>query len=100
MHIITRRALNEFSEKYPEAKVPLDTWYKIVRHTEFHSLIDFREVFPATDDVDGLYVFNIGGNKFRLVAEIEFRWQKVFIKGVMTHDEYDRGAWKEKPRKK
>jgi len=100
MHIITRRALNEFSEKYPAAKVPLDAWYKIVRHGEFHNLMEFRAVFPATDDVDGRCIFNIGGNKFRLITKVEYRWQKVFIKAVMTHDEYNRGTWKAKPRKK
>lgn len=103
MHIITRKALNNFSEKYPEAKGPLDAWYKLVRHAEFRSLMEIREVFPATDDVQGLCVFNIGGNKFRLAAKVEYRWQKVFIRAVMTHDEYDLGAWKtksKKPRKK
>lgn len=100
MHIITRRALNEFAEKYPEAKAPLDAWYQIVRHAEFHNLVEVKGVFPATDYVQGVCVFDIGGNKFRLVAKVEYRWQKVFIKAVMTHNEYERGAWKPKPRKK
>lgn len=78
----------------------LDAWYKIVRITEFHGLNDIRAVFPAADDVQGLCVFNIGGNKFRLVVKMEYRWQKAFIKAVMTHEEYDRGAWKPKARKK
>ena len=100
MHIITRRVLNDFADRYPEAKGPLDAWYKIVRNAEFHGLNDIRAVFPSADDVQGLCVFNIGGNKFRLVVKMEYRWQKAFIKAVMTHEEYDRGAWKPTSRKK
>jgi mRNA interferase HigB len=50
--------------------------------------------------VRGLCVFNIGGNKFRLVTKVEYRWQKVFVVAVMTHEEYDRDTWKPKRQKK
>lgn len=100
MHVITRRKLLEFAEGHPAAKVPLDAWFKVVSRAEFKNLMEIRAVFPAADDVQGLCVFNIGGNKFRLVVKVEYRWQKVFIVVVMTHEEYDRGAWKPKRRKK
>ena len=100
MHIITRKVLNEFAQKFQEAKEPLDAWYKIMSKSAFQNLMEIRSVFPTADDVQGLCVFNIGGNKFRLIAKIEYRWQKVFIKNVMTHEEYDRNAWKPKRRKK
>jgi mRNA interferase HigB len=94
MHVITRRKLNEFAQCHSAAKVPLDAWFKIVSRAEFRNLMEIRAVFPTADDVQGLCVFNIGGNKFRLVTKIEYRWQKVFIVAVMTHEEYNRGAWK------
>ncbi len=100
MHVITRRKLNEFAKAHPAARGPLDGWYKAVSRARFLNLVEIREVFPATDDVQGLCVFNIGGNKFRLVTKIEYRWQKVFVVAVMTHAEYDRGTWKPKRGKK
>ena len=100
MHIITRKKLNDFARRYPAAKVPLDAWYKVFCKATFGNLMEIKAVFPATDDVKGLCVFNIGGNKFRLIAKIEYRWQKVFVVDVLTHDEYDAGTWKTKVRKK
>lgn len=94
MHVITRKKLNEFAQQHPSAKVPLDAWYKLVSKMSFKNLMEIKTVFPATDDVKGLCVFNIGGNKFRLIVKIEYRWQKVFIKDVLTHKEYNTGSWK------
>ncbi len=100
MHIITRKKLNDFARRYTAAKGPLDAWYKVVSKALFKNFMEIRAMFPATDDVKGRCVFNIGGNKYRLIAKIEYRWQKVFIVDVLTHDEYDAGSWKSKTRKK
>lgn len=100
MHVITRRKLNEFAKAHPTAKDPLDGWYKVVSRARFKNLVEIRAAFPAADDVQGLCVFNIGGNKYRLVTKVEYRWQKVYIVAVMTHAEYDRGVWKPKRGKK
>ncbi len=53
-------------------------------------------MFPHADQVGGLTVFNIGGNKARLVAAIHYNRRKVYIRAVLTHAEYDAGKWKEK----
>lgn len=100
MHVITRRKLNEFAQIHIAAKGPLDAWFKVVSRMEFHNLMEIRAVFPAADDVRGLCVFNIGGKKFRLVTKVEYRWQKVFVVAVLTHEEYDRDTWKPKRQKK
>jgi len=55
---------------------------------------DLRATFASADYVDGLTVFNIGGNKYRLIAAIHYNRHKVFIRAVLTHAEYDRGEWK------
>ena len=96
MHVITRKKLNDFARRFPMAKTSLDAWYKLVKKALFKNLMEIKAVFPATDDVKGYSVFNIGGNKYRLVAKIEYRWQKVFIVAVLTHAEYDTGSWKTK----
>ena len=53
-----------------------------------------RRVYPHADYVAGLTVFNVKGNDYRLIAKIEYRWQKVFVKAVLTHAEYDKGGWR------
>ena len=95
MHIITRKRLLEFGEKYPEAERPLDQWYRIVKHTNFESFSDLRKTFPNADYVGRLTVFNIGGNKFRLITFIVYAKKRIYIRDILTHQEYDKGKWKE-----
>jgi mRNA interferase HigB len=62
--------------------------------TNFRSVDELRATFPSADVVGDLIVFNIGGNKYRLIASIHFNRGKVYVRHVLTHREYDRGAWK------
>ena len=95
MHVITRRRLLEFSEKYSDAGEPLDRWYRIVKHTDFESFADLRKTFPQADQVGRLIVFDIGGNKYRLITYIVYARKRIYIRNVLTHHEYDKGKWKE-----
>ncbi len=95
MHIITRKRLNEFAQKHPDAKTSLEHWYNFMKQGRFHSFVELRAEFPHADQVGKLTVFNIGGNKARLVAAIHYNRQKVYIRAVLTHSEYDKGKWKE-----
>jgi len=95
MHVITRKRLLEFSEKYSDADEPLDRWYRIVKHTYFESFADLRKTFPQADQVGRLVVFNIGGNKYRLITYIVYDRKRIYIRDVLTHPEYDKGKWKE-----
>ena len=94
MHIITRKRLMEFARIHPDARAPLNTWFTIVRKTDYTSFADLRMTFPAADQVDRFTVFNIGGTKFRLIAAIHYKRKKIYIRHVLTHAEYDRGAWR------
>ena len=94
MHIISRKALRDFWERRPESQVPLTRWYTIVKKTDFKDFQELRATFPSADWVDGLIVFNIGGNKYRLIAAIHFNRSRVYIRQVLTHEDYDQGAWK------
>jgi mRNA interferase HigB len=96
MHIITRKRLNEFSEKHPAAESGLAHWYKIFKKNNFANFAELRAAFPHADQVGGLTVFNIGGNKARLIAAIHYNRHKVYIRAVLTHPEYDTGKWKKK----
>ena len=94
MRIITRRRLLEFSKKHPNASATLDAWYRIVKRSEIPNFSKLREVFPSADKVDNLTVFNIGGNKIRLIAVIHYNTQCLYIRYVLTHKEYDKEKWK------
>ncbi|MBK9925491.1 MAG: type II toxin-antitoxin system HigB family toxin [Anaerolineales bacterium] len=94
MHIISRKALIQFWEKYPDSKTSLSRWFKVVKTTEFHTFAELRDVFPSADKVQDWIVFNIGGNKYRLIVSVHFNRGKVYIRHVLTHAEYDRGDWK------
>ena len=95
MHIITRKRLNNFAEKYPEAQSALYRWYRLMKSENFASFAELREVFPDADQVSNLTVFNIGGNKVRLISAIHYNRKKVYIRAVLTHEEYNRSKWKE-----
>src|SRR6266567_1751197 len=73
MHVITRKRLNEFAEKHPDAKSALARWYTIMRKARFLNFAQLRETFPQADQVGKFTVFNIGGNKVRLVAAVHYR---------------------------
>ncbi len=95
MHIITRRRLNEFADGYPELRNALAQWYHLIKQNNFNSFVELRSVFSSADQVGKLTVFNIGGNKARLIAAIHYNRKKVYIRAILTHKEYDEDKWKE-----
>ncbi|MEY3828115.1 MAG: hypothetical protein RLZZ148_2942 [Cyanobacteriota bacterium] len=95
MHIITRKRLNEFAQKYPETRSALLQWYQLMKQGEFNSIAELRQVFPSADKVGKLTVFNISGNKIRLIAAIHYNRKKVYIRSILLHSEYNKNQWKE-----
>ena len=96
MHVISKSMLIAFWQKHPDAENPLQAWHKTMEREVFHDFNGLRATFASADYVNGVTVFNIGGNKYRLVASIHYDRKKVFIRAVLTHPEYDRGNWKPK----
>lgn len=94
MHIITRKRLLEFAEKHSYSSVPLDAWYRIIKNTQISNFSELRKIFPSADKVGNLTVFNVGGNKIRLVAAVHYNTQCLYIRHVLTHTEYDKEKWK------
>jgi mRNA interferase HigB len=95
MHVITRKRLNEFAARYPEVRNALAQWYHLIKQNNFNSFAELRAMFSSADQVGKLTVFNIGGNKARLIAAIHYNRKKVYIRAILTHEEYDEGKWKE-----
>jgi mRNA interferase HigB len=95
MHIITRKRLLEFARKHPDCSTAIKSWYRIVKRTDFNSFAELRYTFPSADKVGNLTVFNIGGNKARLLAAIHYNTHRIYIRHILTHKEYDRRSWRE-----
>lgn len=101
MRVITRKRLREFAQRHPDAAEPLQKWYRLFREAEWRSLQDLRRVYPHADKVtvasgNTVTVFNICGNKYRLIAAIHYNRQRVYVLGLLRHAEYSKGFWKEK----
>lgn len=94
VHIVSYKAIRLFCARYPEAKAPLDRWYEVTEGALWANFVDVRQTFNTADFVAPHVVFDIGGNKFRLIAEINFRKKALFVRHIMTHKEYERGVWK------
>lgn len=94
MHLITKKALKVFWQKYPDSKTALERWSRIIQKNNFNNFAQLKNTFPSADLVNNLTVFNISGNKYRLICAIHFNRQKIYIRNILTHQEYDRGAWK------
>jgi mRNA interferase HigB len=94
LHVISRKKLREAARRHADLEAPLDAWYRITKRARWTNLMDVRRSFVSADAVQGYTVFNVKGNEYRLIAEINYRTGRVFIRQVLTHTEYDRGAWK------
>ena len=94
MKIISNSALRAFAAQHPQADVPLQGWRRVIEKNRFDTWAALKAAFNTVDKVGDLVVFNVGGNKYRLIAHIRFEKQIVYIKAVLTHTDYDRGGWK------
>jgi mRNA interferase HigB len=96
--IISWRAIREFIESHPEdqsAEDAFSRWYDLVRNNHFANFSEVRRTFPSADLVGNLVVFNIRGNRYRLVTRFVYEKCRVYIRRVLTHADYDRGDWRE-----
>lgn len=94
MRVISNRRLVAFSEQFPDADEALQAWRKIIEKSEIEHFAQLKAMFNSVDLVGGKFVFDIRGNRYRLVCGINFKTQCCYIREVMTHTEYDRGKWK------
>lgn len=94
MRIIAKRALRQFWETHPrgaEAKTPLEVWHSMVEAADWATPAEVKATYgDASILKNSRVVFNIAGNKFRLVARINYPYRVVYVRFVGTHDEYDK----------
>lgn len=96
VHVISRKVLREFASKHTDAETPLDDWYRTARRSHWTSIADLRKTYPHADAVGDLTVFNIGGNKYRLATQISYQSGRIYIRRVMTREEYSKEDWKKR----
>ncbi|MCE2415228.1 type II toxin-antitoxin system HigB family toxin [Candidatus Poribacteria bacterium] len=84
------KLIRDFAQKHPNTRSALERWYRLMRGRNFRSIAELCGIFPHADRVAGWTVFNIGGNRARLIATIHYDEQIVFIRHVLTHAEYDK----------
>ena len=90
MHVVAISALREFWSRHPDSETPLRVWYEIASRADWASPQDVVNALPKVDFVGRRAVFNIGGNKYRLVVSFAFRKRWAFVKFVGTHADYDK----------
>ncbi len=94
MHVITQQRIWAAKKKFPESANALDAWYRIISKNTFLHFADLKACFNSVDKTDKFFIFDIGGNKLRLIACIHFNRQKVYIRDILSHTEYERKNWK------
>jgi mRNA interferase HigB len=94
MHVVSHKAIRLFSGECPDAQSAMDHWYRVAKNATWASFAEVKQSFNTADFVAPYVVFDIGGNKYRLIAEINFGRSVLFIRRIMTHKEYMKGGWK------
>jgi mRNA interferase HigB len=95
MHVISRKKLKQAGSRYSALAGPLDAWFRISKKAAWKNLADLRKTFATADAVGKWTIFNIKGNQYRLIAEINYTYGRIYVRHVLTHANYDRGGWKQ-----
>lgn len=93
MRIISEKKLRRFWEKHKEAEPPMRAWIKIVRKQIWNDFTDVRKTFNHTDIYGSCTIFDVGGNKYRIIAKTAYGIKVIYIRYVLTHTEYDERKW-------
>lgn len=90
MEVYGEATVSNFARKHPPSRKPLQRFLEIVKQADWPHFAAVRNTFASTEYVSGRLVFNIGGNKYRVIASVDFDEQILMVDEVMTHEEYDR----------
>ena len=102
MNVISRKKLRDFYQAEPQRRLhaaAFENWFKLARKASWHKFQDARATFGQTDVATGVTgrtatIFDIGGNKYRIVAHVDYVRQTIKIEAVLNHSEYDKNLWK------
>ena len=94
MHLIAIRNLRADASRYPDTQTVIEEWYKVVKSVSWQNLEEVRQVYRDAEAVGNFTVFNIKGNRYRLIVDINYVNQTIYYKYFLTHAEYDKDSWK------
>ncbi len=97
MHVISRKILRDFCQKHSESCDALFAWYRAATKAQWQNLTEVQEQYLKAEAVRNFTVFDIKGNQYRLIADINYAKQRIYIKYILTHAEYDKDRWKNDP---
>lgn len=92
MQVIALRPLRQFWEKHPQAETPIKVWYAAASKAEWKSPADIKAQFGASVDFvgDNRVIFDLSGNKYRLIVHVAYAYKRALVKFIGTHAEYDK----------
>ncbi|MDQ4119838.1 MAG: type II toxin-antitoxin system HigB family toxin [Acidobacteriota bacterium] len=88
MRIISERKIREYTVENSESENAMREWIRVVRLADWHNFTDLRNTFNHADVFNNCVIFDVGGNKWRIIAKVEYQKHLVFIKRILTHNEY------------
>jgi mRNA interferase HigB len=97
MHLISRAKLKEASAKYPDVENQIQSFYRKVEKSNWQNLIEVQQDYRSAEAVGKFTVFNVKGNNYRLILDIDYEEQVVYFKYFLTHAEYNKEEWKNDP---
>jgi len=97
MHLISAGKLKQSASKYPNATTPIKAFCKIIQQAQWRNLLDVQQIYRDAEAVGSFTVFNIKGNKYRLILDVDYSEQVAYFKYFLTHTEYDKDKWKNDP---
>jgi mRNA interferase HigB len=97
MHVISKGILREFWERHSNVEDALADWYSFAEKASWKNLLEVQSRYPKAEAVGNFTVFNIKGNKYRLIVDINYVRQIIFVKYILSHAEYDKENWKNDP---
>ena len=96
MNVIGQRDLRKLIGKHPQSEAELLAWHKAARSADWRSLMDVRASFASADLVGRVLIFNIRNNDLRLITVASWRSQRIYLKALLTHKQYDKREWEKK----
>jgi mRNA interferase HigB len=97
MHLISIKKLRADAYKFPDVSRQIQDWYSNVEEAEWKNLEDVRQIYRDAESVGNFTVFNIKGNTYRLIVDIDYEDNTIYYKYFLTHAEYDKNYWKNDP---
>jgi mRNA interferase HigB len=93
VHVISHKRIREASKAHPEWASSLNSWYKLTKKAKWNNFVELKKTFSRASVVGDFTVFDIAGNKARLIALVFYAAKKVFVRDILSHAEYDKGGW-------